>query len=107
MSILEVGQELAIRRHTTGQVLHNLTAMRLAGPGGNINASVHVTFVDATGVSLYVARTAQFGGDMRAYLRKSEVMWQAYFEPLRARNMSYRESKHYTDKFPLSFLARI
>jgi hypothetical protein len=105
MKFLEIGQELQIRRDTNGRVLQNLVTMRLAGPRGNINAMVHVTFVDTSGVSLYLARGIHFGGDMEAYLPKDHVMWQLYFEPLKAKNMSYQKSKHHTKKFPLAFLS--
>ena len=105
LHVLRPSQQLTTRfRDATGQVLTNLRAMRLTPDGGNPYALVHVTFVNEVGVSLYIARSYSYGGDMQAFLSKESVAWQAYFSPLNSFNQSYVRSQHYTTQFPLGFI---
>lgn len=56
LHVLRPGQQLAVGfREATGRVLENLKKMRLTPFGGNADPLVHVTFVDALGVSMYIA----------------------------------------------------
>ena len=103
--VLQPGQELASRfREVGSQVFKNLQAMRLTPDSGIADPLVHVTFVDDSGVSLYINRTYLFGGDIEAFLPKDLVMWQSYFNPLNRFNMSYARTRHYKKRFPLDFL---
>ena len=105
LHVLRPGQQLSVRfREATGLVLVNLKRMRLTPDGGNALTLVHVTFVDARGVSLYIARGFPHGGDMEAFLPARDVMWQAYFTPLNAFHPGYAGVRHYTRRFPADFL---
>ena len=101
---LQPGQELTVRfREATGQVLQNMQLMRLTPNNGNPYACVYVTFADDVGISVYITRGSAHGGDIKAFLSKELVAWQAYFSPLNSFNHSYRQSKHFSGKFPLDF----
>ncbi|MDM0114845.1 hypothetical protein QTI66_22035 [Variovorax sp. J22R133] len=103
--VLQPGQQLYSRwREANGQVIKNLKAMRLTPDGGNPDPMVHATFVDDLGLSLYIARSSLYGGDMEAFLPRDLVMWQSYFNPLQAFNQSYVRSRHYTKRFPIDFV---
>jgi hypothetical protein len=105
LHVLQLGQELSCRfRDATGQVLKNLRSMRLTADNGNPYACIYVTYVDVTGISVYITRGYSHGGDMKAYLPKEDVAWQAYFSPLSSFNHSYKQPKHYKNRFPLDFL---
>lgn len=105
MTSLKVGQELQLRRDPEAKVVQqNLEVMRLTAPRGNPDPTIHVMFVDATGISVYIARGFEFGGDMKAYLRHSEVAWQKYFAPLNRRDENMKSNEHYKQRFPLDFL---
>ena len=103
--LLQAGQELSVRfREAQGQVLSNLTAMRLTPNGGNPYASFWVTFVDVDGISLYITRGHSHGGDIQAFLPRDAVTWQSYFEALRSFNAAYASSGHFKKRFPLEFI---
>lgn len=105
LNLLLPGQELGTRfREATGVVLSNLKRMKLAPDGGNPYALVWVTYVDQTGISIYVTRGTPCGGDMQAFLPRDVVLWQSYFSPLNSFNQSYVKSQHYAAQFPLAFL---
>lgn len=100
------GQELGIAwRNASHNVLANLRKLRLAPPEGNLYASAWVTFVDKEGLSAYIVRGRNYGGDMEVLLRVADVNWRAYFEPYDNYNMSYVKTRHFEKQFPLDFLS--
>ncbi len=102
---LRPGQALGVRwRDAQGLVLEDIQRLRLDPTrNGGRDALCHVTYVDAGGVSVYIARGFPLGGDLEAFV-PAGIMWQAYFEPGLLVNPSYVRQRHYTQVFPRQFL---
>jgi len=103
---LRAGQVLAVKWRTAdGVVLQNMRRCRLVPPeNGGYEVPCYATFIDATGMSVYLVRGFNLGGDMEAFLPITETRWPAYFEPLLSLNMSYARNRHFTKIFPRQFL---
>lgn len=100
---LRPGQQLAIRWRTAeGLVRERLHRLRLDGDGQG-NASCHVAYVDPGGVSVYIDRYPEYGGNIAGFI-PATLTWQSYFEPLAGANWSHAGSRHFTRVFPRDFL---
>ena len=104
--LLRLGQLLAVKWRTAVDVVRqNMIRLRLVPTmNGGHDASVYVTFIDATGISLYILRGFGLGGDMEAFIPNREIMWQSYFDPLSTINNQYAGSRHFVKVFPREFL---
>ena len=110
--IVQVGQELRIRwreaKKDHAEVYKFLTAMKLTiDNNGNPYASAFCTYFSDEGISVYIVRGYNYGGDMEAFIPSSNVNWKVYFEPLNNFVMSYGDkNKHYSKIFPQEFLPK-
>lgn len=103
------GQLLSIRwRDGSDIIKQNLVKMRLSVEGnGNPYAHGVVALQDSSGVSIFINRGYNHGGDMKAFLKADDVMWSAYFEKIDGIDKSIGDVRqHYTTPFPLGFLPK-
>ena len=106
---LQAGQELSIRwreaRREDSWVFRILKQLRLTSDdNGNPAASAYCTHVSEEGISVYIARGYNYGGDIEGFMPKKDYMWQVYFEPLNSFNQSYAKSAHAKKIFPRDFV---
>ncbi len=108
---VQPGQELRIRwreaKQNHADVYKILTAMKLTSDNnGNPYASAYCTYVSDEGLSVYICRGYNYGGDMEIYVPSKNVNWRVYFEPLNNFVMAYsgNTKKHYSKIFPQDFL---
>jgi hypothetical protein len=109
-SIIKAGQRLGVRwrdykSQPLSQIYVNLRRMKLTpDDGGNPLAAAWATFMNSEGVSIYIVRGYEYGGDLEAFVPKDLALWQAYFEPYSETNLGYVRSKHFARRFPIDFL---
>jgi hypothetical protein len=108
MALVRPGQALSIKWRTAhGQVEQALRQLKLDfRTNGGAEISCWATFVDGAGLSVYIVRGFERGGDMEAFLPSAQIMWQSYFEPLATVNAGYARGGHYRKIFPREFLMR-
>lgn len=104
---LKPGQILGVNwRQAEGLVREYIDKLRLNpltnGLSGEV--SVYATFVDARGVSVYILRGPERGGDIEAFLPAGVVMWQRYFVAYNQFAPGYVRGRHYTGIFPRDFV---
>lgn len=108
MGLITPGQSLSVKwRGAHSVVQQNIRRLKLdPTENGGAEISCWATFFDPAGLSVYIVRGFQLGGDMEAFLPTRETMWQYYFDVNPMINAGYAKREHYRKIFPRDFLMR-